>query len=353
LASSYAPLFAALPLAVDEVNAAGGILGRKVVLNSVDDQGDPSQEPAVARQLISGKVSYITGPIGDSAVEASLALTTPAKIVQASYVQSDFGGDGTLYPYHYQFFFNTTTEGQFLADYMVNTLGVKKIGFLQISGAIGNSTLAAVQKVLPPLGASIVSTQVVTNTTPSLLPFVTKLRQAGAEGVIMTLGSVPVNNLAYEAFIQLNWFPPICSHVTPLEPGVTSKTWPTQLTDNVYCPTIKNFTYPKGGKPNAAAQAFVDKLKTYPYGKEGGLGAATAPFYDFIKLLKLAAEEAKSLDSDAIKKVFDGTRNYAGVDGSISFTPTNHTGISADSIAVARASSASNPLCQGYFYEQA
>src|SRR5438270_13569377 len=52
LASSFAPLYLAGQIAMDEINAAGGILGRKLVKVEVDDQGSPAQAPIATRRLI-------------------------------------------------------------------------------------------------------------------------------------------------------------------------------------------------------------------------------------------------------------------------------------------------------------
>src|SRR5689334_22784899 len=51
-------------LAVDEINAAGGILGQKIELLTRDTAGDPTKAVNFAQQLVfSDKVHFIIGPV--------------------------------------------------------------------------------------------------------------------------------------------------------------------------------------------------------------------------------------------------------------------------------------------------
>ena len=66
LASSFGPLYLAADMALDEINAAGGVLGRKLVKVTADDQGSPAQEPIATRRLIEDGCKFIVGPVGSS-----------------------------------------------------------------------------------------------------------------------------------------------------------------------------------------------------------------------------------------------------------------------------------------------
>ena len=49
LASSFAPLYFGGLIAVDEINAAGGILGRQIARVEEDDEASPAKEPGFVR----------------------------------------------------------------------------------------------------------------------------------------------------------------------------------------------------------------------------------------------------------------------------------------------------------------
>ena len=62
---------------------------------------------------------------------APFAATTPANLIQSAYAAAAEAGDGKRYPYHYQVMFNTDQQAAVCVDYMVSTLGVKKVAILQ------------------------------------------------------------------------------------------------------------------------------------------------------------------------------------------------------------------------------
>lgn len=352
LASSYSPLYMNAQLALQEINAAGGILGKPLSLKNVDDTGSPAGEPQAVKQLQSDGIRFVIGPTGDSNTEAALAVLTVNKMISCGFVQSDFAGDASKYPYSYHPYFDTTEEGDQMAQYMVQQLGIKKVAYLEENSALGQNVLGPMKATLAKYGATLVSTQEYSITDNNFEPFVTNMRNAGAQGIIATLGNVPNTVSFYNALIQVGWFPPTVSHAAPLLTAVTSKTWPSELLKNVYCATLKNYSYPANGQPPQTNVAFVNKLKQIPGFSSGG--SPSAPFYDFLKILAMVINDIKSTDVSSVKKALDGVRNYAGMNGTITFTPTNHNGIGISDCTIVTAASASDPRSMGgYFFQQA
>src|ERR1700733_15953660 len=67
-------------LAVDEVNGAGGLLGRKIEILQLDNRCNPSEAVNVANKLIEAKVVAIVGAHCSSATLATMPLIAAAKI---------------------------------------------------------------------------------------------------------------------------------------------------------------------------------------------------------------------------------------------------------------------------------
>jgi branched-chain amino acid transport system substrate-binding protein len=66
LASSFAPLYFGGLIAVDEINAAGGILGRQIARVEEDDEASPAKEPGIVRKLREQDIGCFVGPTGSS-----------------------------------------------------------------------------------------------------------------------------------------------------------------------------------------------------------------------------------------------------------------------------------------------
>src|SRR5271166_5726038 len=80
----------AMNMAVDEINGAGGLRGRKLTLIFQDTQSDPKQSVAVAQQFVGDR--RIVGELGDFASPASMAASPiyeRAQMVQFGFTNSD------------------------------------------------------------------------------------------------------------------------------------------------------------------------------------------------------------------------------------------------------------------------
>lgn len=80
LAAYGAPLLRGLQLGFDEVNAAGGIAGRKLELQALDDAGQARRAVANTQALIAGGVLAMTGYHGADSLEAALPLLEEAGV---------------------------------------------------------------------------------------------------------------------------------------------------------------------------------------------------------------------------------------------------------------------------------
>ena len=212
LASSYAPLYIGGLIAIDEINAAGGVMGRKIARQEEDDEASPAREPAVIKKLQENGIGYVCGPTGSSQSLAALAVTTPAKTITTMYAIASEAGDGARYPWHYQCTFNSDLQAEMASRYLVETLKLKKIGILQENTAYGEQVVAACQTVLKKLGVTPVGLEVFPITAPDLNGYVGNLRKAGADGVLFWTGSTPITAKGFNSMHAQKYYPAIAGH---------------------------------------------------------------------------------------------------------------------------------------------
>ncbi|MDE2362700.1 MAG: ABC transporter substrate-binding protein [Hyphomicrobiales bacterium] len=347
LASSFAPLYFGGLIAIDEINAAGGILGRQIARVEEDDEASPAKEPAVVRKMREQDVSCIVGPTGSSQSLASLAATTSMKLLQSTYAAAAEAGDGKKYPYHYQVMFNTDQQADVCVDYMVRALGVKKIGILQENTAFGEQGTAASKIVLQKkFGLTPVSEQVYPINAPDLSAYVANLQKAGAEGVIGWIANVPNAAMIFNAMKTLKYFPPVTGHSGLMLPALFDLV-PAEAVKNVFATYYRNFTWTDAEQPGPRQVEFAQKLAKYPEAKGFEVNIAAAPYYDFIYCLKAAIEAEKSFETEAIRRGLDNLKNYKGLMGDISFTPENHSGIGIKDVVLVSVASGQDPRAMG------
>ena len=212
LASSFAPLYVGGLIAIEEINAAGGILGRPIVRKEEDDEASPAKQPTVMKKISDAGVGALVGPTGSSQTLASLAFTTPAKIIQSTYAFAADLGDGRKYPYHYQCSYNTDHQAEAATRHLVDVLKLKKIAILQESTAfgeqVGNACVAALKK----RGLTAVAREVYPISAPDLNSYVGNLRKAGADGVLAWIANTPNAAMAFNAMHTQKYYPQVAGH---------------------------------------------------------------------------------------------------------------------------------------------
>lgn len=352
LASSFAPLYVGGLIAIDEINAAGGIMGRRVERVEEDDEASPAKEPAIMRKLQDSGVNLICGPTGSSQSLSALAVGRQQNIVQAVYANAADVGNGAKYPTNFQFCFNTVQEATTVVGYLVNTLGVKKVGILQESTAFGEQATTATRTVLDSTGLKPVGVEAYPLTAPDLNPYVANLRKAGAEGMVMWTANTPQAAAVFNALSSQQWFPPICGHNGLLSASLL-KLAPEDALKNVYSIHFSTLSFSATESPGSRQQDFAKKLRGYPEAEDGAAAVAAAPYYDFLQTLKLVIEREKTFDPQVIRRALDATSDYSGLLGKYSFTPSKHTGLELDNLCMVTVLSLRDPRAQWCFRERA
>jgi branched-chain amino acid transport system substrate-binding protein len=351
-ASNYAPQTFVANLAVAKINAAGGILGQTVELVKQDDGGLSAQEPEAIRALSSQGIHYVLGPISGSSADAALAVSTPLKLIECTWGSNVTQGDPQKYPYGFTVYPNTMQVGEAFASLIAKNLGVKKVGLLLENSTYGAAIHSAVMAPLQAYGATISTVQTYPLTVTSMVPYLDNLKSSGAEGIIGATGSPATMLSIDDALTQLNWFPPLANTSTTL--GTVLKgysKYSSQLVNNAYGYSVRNFTYTQGGTPPASVVQFVDSAEA-----ASGYTAAAAlngPYYEFLLVLKKAIETANSFDVDQVKAALEGIQSFPGETANISFSATSHNGIAdADVVPVLAASGVLPGSHGGQFFQR-
>jgi ABC-type branched-subunit amino acid transport system substrate-binding protein len=352
LASSYAPLYIGGLIAIDEINAAGGVMGRKIARQEEDDEASPAREPAVIKKLQEGGVRYICGPTGSSQSLAALAVTTASKTITTMYAIASEAGDGTRYPWHYQCTFNSDLQAEMASRYLVETLKLKKIGILQENTAYGEQVVAACQTILKQLGVAPVGVEVFPITAPDLNGYVGNLRKAGADGVLFWTGSTPITAKGFNSMHVQKYYPAIAGHSSLFADSLLDLV-PAEALQNAAGTYYKTLTWSDKEDIGNRQMEFARKANAFPETKETGVNVAASPFYDFLYMVRAAIESEKSFEPEKVKRAMDATKDYKGLLGNLSFTPTNHAAISIEDMTMATLLSGRDPKAMAVFRKRA
>jgi branched-chain amino acid transport system substrate-binding protein len=154
----------ALKLAIEEVNARGGVKGKRVVLKTLDDQGKPEEAAVAATRLITqDKVTVLIGEVASSRSLAMAPIADANRVPQITPTSTNprvtKDGDKTR-PYVFRVCFIDPFQGTVMAKFARENLKLKKVAILRDVGNDYSVGLADYfKKKFEELGGTIVNDQ--------------------------------------------------------------------------------------------------------------------------------------------------------------------------------------------------
>jgi len=146
-------------LAADEVNAAGGVLGKKIEIVPADDAADPSKATSVADSLISQGVVAVVGHKDSGVSIPASAVYHQAGIVQITPTSSNPQLTNQGFDTVFRVCPVDTTQGPLLAEFLIQKLGLNKIAVIYANTAYGQGLRAEFERRAAELGVTPLSSQ--------------------------------------------------------------------------------------------------------------------------------------------------------------------------------------------------
>ena len=136
-----------IELAVKEINAAGGILGRKIENTVMDTQSNPGVAKGLAQKAVDMDVFAVFGPVFSGSILVSMAETKRAEIPNFT------GGEATAItqqgnPYIFRTSFTQATAMPKVARYMAGSLKAKTAAVIYVNNDFGKGGKDAIVKAL-------------------------------------------------------------------------------------------------------------------------------------------------------------------------------------------------------------
>ena len=303
-----------LTVAIDEVNARGGVLGgRKLVLVRRDDESNPAKGQLAARELIEKeKVALVFGGI-DTPVSAALVgvmheLKTPYMGVWAAGTNITNNGRNPNFMFRVSAVDERVDAG--MLQYAKSTFKSQKPGAMLVNNPWGESNLKGLEKASGELKIPLAGLEKYNAADSDTTPQLTRLKNAGADSIIL-VGNAAVAAQVMKSLDRMGWNVPVVSHW-----GISGGRF-----DELAGPRYKDVhfvqTYSFFGKQSPTGEKLLSELKKrFPAIK--GPADVLAPVgvansYDALMLTALALNKAGSTDGDKIRQAFYEIPDYQGL----------------------------------------
>jgi branched-chain amino acid transport system substrate-binding protein len=295
-------------LAVDEINKAGGVLGRPLELVIEDDQTtNPGTVLAFSKLAGNPEFAVFIGPIRSTQIHAmapdALKLGKPVLIGGTDPVLTHMGN-----PWFFRFRPHDVYSARVIADYGAKVLGKRKWAIVHSTDAFGTGGMKNLVESLKSMGIEPVLVQGYPNNSQDFTPVALAVKQSGADvmGTYMTFEAdqgIFAKQLR-QLGVALTW--------------VGSPTTVTTTALKLAGPALYgSYAVVDFNKDSSeAAKSFAAKYQA---------AYKTAPdffaswTFDAVHVLALAIAEAKSLEPDKLRQAIIAVKGFVGAEGTYSF----------------------------------
>jgi branched-chain amino acid transport system substrate-binding protein len=320
-----APEARTLEMLVADLNAKGGVAGRKLELVVKDTAGSPEKAVSFARQLIDEeKVFAIIGPATSGETMAVKAIAEEGKTLLLSCAAAEVITNPTV-PH----VFKVAPKDSYAAEMILSRMkkmGITRIGLLSSNTGFGKAGKEQVEKLAPAHGVDIVANDVYDKAATDLSAEVTKLRGANVQAVL-NWSIEPAQSIVIKNARQVGLKVPIFqSHGFANVQYVKAAG---SAAEGVMFPASRIVVAEAlpAGHPQKPVVTAYKKAYEGKYGEDVSTFGGHA--YDALSILVRAIQSAGP-DRAKVRDAVENMKGFVGTAGVFNFSPADHNGLALD-----------------------
>lgn len=320
-----------LSVAIDEINAGGGILGRKVELVRRDDEATPAKGVIAARELLfREKVAVLFGGLDTPVSLAIVPIVNEQKIpfMGPWAAGTPITKNGAKDNYVFRVSAVDEIVNKAMLQYSQKVFHAKNCGMILVNNPWGESNEKGLHAALKAKGMKPAGVEKFEGNDIDVVPQLTRLKEAGSDCLFL-VGNVGPSAQVVKSLDRMGWKPPIVSHWGPAGGRFTELAGPSAKEVHFVQ------TYSFFGKQGPVGEKVLNALKK-KYSDIKGPGDVTpavgvANAYDAMMLTALAIKAAGSTDGPKVRDGFYKIGKYEGLIKTYDkpFSPANHDAVTA------------------------
>ena len=300
-------------LAMDEINATGGVLGRQFNLVIRDNEHKLDRGVAQTRELIERE--GCAAILGSQGSFIGLAVIDTIHELKVPWFALAVGGVGIIENkrtpnYMFRVATNDREVAKFLVKYGLDKAGGKKFGVLNEDTGWGVPAIADLEAALKEKGLEPASTDKMKVGDSDFTPQMLRAKNAGADTILSFSNAVEMAN-ALKAGNKMSYKPKVLSAWGLANPTFPSLAGP--LADGVM--VMQTFTFVQNTKPKAVAlfQRFTGKYKDIKDANEVPFPSYIGNAYDATHMIALAIKKAGSTEGPKMHTALESLGSYDGL----------------------------------------
>jgi branched-chain amino acid transport system substrate-binding protein len=318
-------------LAVEQVNAGGGVNGRKIQFVNVNSESDNTKTVSGFKRLQEQeKVVAVIGPMSSG---SAFAVADAVEAAQLPMIANGASRGIVQPPEKRRFMFLAPLTDVVVQSVMLKDMqakGIRRIALLNSDVAFGTSGRDSLEKGVGAYGITIVAKETFGNADTDMTPQLTKIRSTDAEATVIwaTGAGLAIATKNHRAL----------GIKTPLYLAHSSNDFnflrlAGEAANGILLPSSKIYVtdaLPASDPQKAVVTRFVSDYQK-KYGKPPATFAGNG--YDAAMILIEAIRKAGT-DPVKLRDAIEGTRDYVGVTAVYAYGPTDHYGAKAESVVM-------------------
>jgi branched-chain amino acid transport system substrate-binding protein len=302
-----------LTVAIDEINAKGGVLGgRKIELVIRDEEGNPSKGVTAARDVIEREKAVavfggLHSPVGLAMLGVFHELKVPYVGTWAA--ATNITRNDRKPNFMFRVSANDDIVDHFLAKHVVEVLGKKKPGVILEKTPWGESNQTGLTKWFAQMNVQPAGFEKFEWNDSDMTPQLLRLKNGGADAIVM-VANAPEGAQVVKSRAKIGWNVPTVSHW-----GISGGRF-AELTGELSESVVFVQTYSFFGKQSDVGERVIAALKT-KFGVKGPedilAPVGTANAYDAMHLVAMAIEKAGAADGARVRDALENLGDYRGL----------------------------------------
>jgi len=296
-------------LIVDQLNAKGGLLGKKVEVVSCDDEGKAQKAAICARKLVNEGVMAVIGSYTSGATEAAQTTYYRNGVLQTS----DGTSDSLTKHKYWTFFrnsFQNSAQATFTAKYLVKEKGYKSIVVLSDYSSYSTGLADSVAKAIRDEGGNLIYQGKIKSGTQNFTAVLTKIKSMKPDAIYFS-GYYTDGGLLRAQQLQLGIKADFIGGDSNDNPDFIKLAGKSAVGT-----LLVNFPTPEF-LPYDIAKKFLKDYKA-KYGKDPASVWALMNV-DGLRAILYAAEELKTTETKKISDFLHKLKDFPGITGPVSF----------------------------------
>ena len=324
-----APEAKTLRMLVEDLNAKGGVNGRKIELIIKDTQASPEKAVSFAKQLIDEeKVFAVIGPStsGETMQIKNLAEESKTPLLSCA------AAEVIVNPVA-KYVFKVAPSDRYAAEmifHQMKKMGIAKIGVLSSNTGFGKAGKEQLEKYAPEHGIQIVINEVYDKAATDLTAEVTKLKAAGVQA-ILNWSTEPAQSIVIKNARQMGLTVPIFqshgfANVQYARTAGVAAEGVLFPASRLVIADVLDDKHPQKAVVMEYKRAYETKFQE-DVSTFGGHG------YDALMILVRSLKDGGA-DSEKVRSAIETMKGFVGTAGIFNFSPTDHNGLDISAFAM-------------------